>query len=541
MAPSEYLERIDPKSGKVVVGAIDPRELIRGGRGDGRCFRYKSHGVRAAEAARVAQDLRAQAAAALERSEAAGLAVLITGGTGFLGKEILRQAARERRIAQVIVLIRPKPIREKSTGRVIEVHAPERRGQALLAELRLAADECAKFRFVAGDVEQPGLGIAGDVADSLRGEITHVIHSAANVAFDDTYQRSFRANVIAARNALQFSRWLQAAPHGRFVAHLAVGTSYLHGRCGARPVHEESLAFPEGCFNNYYELTKAMAALETERHVLRHGLRAVELCPAIVIGEQRTGNNRGDTKVVNAPVNFLGRTRNRLDERGGVLAALAARLAMRFPADADAELNLVTVDWVARGVLAALTRPQSVGRRIHLSSGARINAREMAALLSEELGTEVRLLSPVAHRAIALPLACGLLKAFGREKSAQRLHRLGSVFAGYSESGQPIHAVANDVAILGMPAERPCMVEALRMLCRHNEWVQDYGKVRDAEEISRREAAWAALIERVEARAGRRAGRIPASEFRTMLAGQLGVLGHSVAEGARARAAVAPI
>jgi hypothetical protein len=283
-----------------------------------------------------------------------------------------------------------------------------------------------------------------------------------------------------------------------------------------------------------------MAALETERNV-RKGLRAVELCPGIVIGDQRTGNNRGDTKVVNAPVNFLGRTRNWLEGRGSAVASVGARLAMRFPSDADAELNLVTVDWVARGVLAALRKPQSVGRRIHLVSGARVNARQLAALLSEELGVQVRLSSPVVHSRVGLPVVCGLLKAFGREKSARRLHRLGSVFAGYSERGQPIHSVTNDVSLLGMPAERPCIVEALRMLCRHNEWVQDYGNMRDAEEIARREAAWAELVERIEERAGRRAGRIAPREFREMLAGQLGVLGEGFGNGKRAEVAAALI
>jgi len=528
---NEYIERIDPKSGEVVVAPVTPQELLHGESSRGQCFRFKGHGVPAAEAARIADELRGQAAAALARATENGrlsLSVLVTGGSGFLGKEILAQAARDAEIARLIVLMRPKPIVDKRSGRVIEVLSPERRGEALLAELRLTTQQRGKFRFVAGDVEEQGLGIAADVAEALRGDITHVIHSAANVAFDDTYERSFRANVVAARNALQFSRWLQQAPNGRFVAHLAVGTSYVHGRCGAEPVGEDSLAFPEDCYNNYYELTKAIAALEAERHVLQHGLRAVELCPAIVIGDQRTGNNRGDTKVINAPVNFLGRTREWLEGRARgalwqrALASLGASVAMRFPADPDAAMNLVTVDWVARGVLAALKKPQAIARRIHLASGARPSAQELAALLSEELAIDVRLLSPSVHRKLMLPLACAMLKLVGQEKCARRLHRLGTVFAGYSDGGQPVHAVANDVAVLGLPAERPSMVEALRMLCRHNEWVQEFGRIRDAEQLTRREISWAELIERIEQRAARPAAQIPPLEFREQLAALTG-------------------
>jgi len=45
-----------------------------------------------------------------------------------------------------------------------------------------------------------------------------------------------------------------------------------------------------------------MASIETDRHLIEKGLRVAQLLPAIVIGHSRTGNNRGDTKVVNAPV-----------------------------------------------------------------------------------------------------------------------------------------------------------------------------------------------------------------------------------------------
>jgi nucleoside-diphosphate-sugar epimerase len=464
--------------------------------------------------------LRSDAAAALARARQNGrlrLSVLVTGGTGFVGKEILQQAARDADVERLVVLIRTK-------GEL----TPERRGADLLAQLSLTPAERGKFAFIAGDVEQPGLGIAAGAAESLASGITHVVHCAANVSFDDTYERSFQANVVAARHALHFSRALQEAPDSRFVAHVALGTSYLHGRCGERPADEDRLAFPADGFNNYYELTKAMAAIETQRHALERGLRAIELCPAIVIGDQRTGNNRGDTKVVNAPVNFLGRTKAWLEgRRAGALwqrglAAVAARMALRFPSDADAALNLVTVDRVARGVLAALKKPRAVGCRIHLASDTRVSSLEMAGIIKEEMAIEVRLSNARVHRRLLLPLACAALKLVGREKTARRLHRLGSVFAGYSERGQPLHAVGNDVAVLGLPAERPAVAAALRMLCRHNEWVQEFGGVRDPHEIARRETAWAKIIEAIEQRAGRAAGRIPAGEFRDLLGAQLG-------------------
>ena len=87
--------------------------------------------------------------------------------------------------------------------------------------------------------------------------------------------------------------------------------------------------------------------METDQHMVVDGLRVVQLLPAIVIGDSRTGNNRGDTKVVNAPVNAFGRAKEALDALrstpfGESKAAAIASVAMVFPADRSALLNSKT-------------------------------------------------------------------------------------------------------------------------------------------------------------------------------------------------------
>src|SRR5207249_3710478 len=80
----------------------------------------------------------------------------------------------------------------------------------------------------------------------------------------------------------------------------------------------------------------------------------------------------------------------------------------------------------------------------------------------------------------------------------------------------------NDVAILCLPAARPIAADALRMLCRHNQWVQDFGRIRDLNDIARRERVWAGLVEQIERRAARPAARIASDQFHAMLAALLG-------------------
>lgn len=473
--------------------------------------------------ARIAR-LRDEARAALAaRGRSPRLRVLLTGATGFLGQEILAQAASDRRIAEVVSVVRPQTVRDPKTKEVVRVLSPTERGRLLLSRLGVGGRAARKFRFVDGDIERPYLGIAEEELARLEKSVTHVIHCAASVSFDDTYESSFRANVLGCKNALAFSLRLQRAKGSRFVLHVAIETSYIHGRKKRSMAQESALVFPKSFYNNYYELTKAMASMETDQHMIVDGLRVVQLLPAIVIGDSRTGNNRGDTKVVNAPVNAFGRAQEALDALrsspfGESKAAAIASVAMVFPADRSAELNLVTVDRVVEGILASLTRPEAIGERVHLATDNRIRTEEILRIEKEELGVDVRLTDPTLFRNVTLPVITAILRKAGEPKLANALEKLGTIFGGYGEWGQPIHSVGNDVRVLGLPLRRPDTYGAFRMLCRHNKLVQEFGKVKDPDEIARRERAWAEALARIEKDCGRQASSLPAAEFRRRIA-----------------------
>ena len=464
---------------------------------------------------------------ARERLRARGrnprLRILLTGATGFLGKELLAQAAGDRRIEEVICVARPEKVRDPKTKEVVKVLSPEERGALLLKRMHVTGSAARRFRFVFGDIEKPGFGLAAPERERLETTLTHVVHCAASVSFDDSYENSFRANVLGCKNALEFSLAVQQAQGSQFVAHLAIETSYIHGRRKRAIAQEGVLEFPAHFYNNFYELTKAMASIETDRALVDKGLRVMQLLPSIVIGDARTGNNRGDTKVVNAPINGFGRAKEALEglrhetpaER--VKARAIGWLATSFPADPSAELNLVPVDRVAAGILAALTTPEAIGARIHLATDNRIKSEDVVRITREELGVNVRLSDPTLARNVTLPVVKAALTKLGEHKLANALERLGAIFSVYGEWGQPIHDVGNDVRILGLPIRRPDTRQAFRMLCRHNKYVQQFGRVRDADEVSRRERLWQEAIEDMEFTTGRQAGSLSAAEFRQRL------------------------
>ena len=476
-------------------------------------FRYRRVSPPPVEQVRIVDELRSRARDRMARAAGTaggtvGLRVLLTGGTGFLGKEILHRGARDAAIEEILVLVRPK-----------KGLSPGERGEELLEELGLARDPLRKkIRFLGGDVTRPDLGIAEDAIPDLATRVTHLVHCAASVAFDDPYEKSYRANVEGTRNALELSLRLHRAEESAFVAHVAIETAYIHGRRNRLPAREDDLVFPRNFYNNSYELTKAMASLETRRFLFDERLPLVQLCPAIVIGEAATGNNRGDTKVVNAPVNLFGRAQEALRSReGGLLhrsqVGVMAWIATIFPADKKAPLNLIPVDWVARGVLAALRRPEAVGERIHLATDRPITSERMQAIVREEMGTHIKLAEPSLHRNVLLPVLNRVLRQIGQRKLATGLERLANVFGDYGEWSQPLHEVAKDVAVLGLPEERPDTERAFRMLCRHNRWVQEYGRIRDTEEIARRERVWEEFLEALREHLDREPAVLPARVF----------------------------
>jgi len=491
-------------------------------------FRFKEpvHLSESEFRARVERLQRDARSALRSRGRSPRLHVLLTGATGFLGKEVLVQAAGDRRIEQVIALVRPETIRDRKTKEVVRVLSPQERGGLLLRRLHIQGARARKFRFLAGNIEARHLGIAEMELAKLKTSLTHVIHCAASVSFDDTYENSFRANVTGSLNALEFSLNIQQAEGSRFVSHIAIETSYIHGRKRHSMALESALVFPRHFFNNFYELTKAMASIETDRFLISRGLRVAQLLPSIVIGHARTGCNRGDTKVVNGPINAFGRSKAAVDQLGSDLAGrskawMVGVLANAFPGDPSAELNLVPVDRVASGILASLTVPEAIGVRIHLATDNRIRSEDMIRITREELGVRVRLVDPTLYRNFRLPLVKAALGGLKEPRLASALERLGTMFGGYGEWGQPIHEVGNDVRILGLPIQRPDTQHAFRMLCRHNKYVQEFGGIRDLDEIARRERVWEKAIDAIEFKTGREAASIPAREFRDFLAAEI--------------------
>ena len=142
------------------------------------------------------------------RKSLAGKHILLIGVTGFIGKVWLANTLLDlpevRRIYLLIRKQKSNPAQRRFEKLVEE--SPvfdslyERHGENLLQFLR------QRVEVVEGDVGQPGLGLAPEVAESLRKNLDLVINSSGLTDFNPDLRDALQTNVDAAVHVLDFVR-----------------------------------------------------------------------------------------------------------------------------------------------------------------------------------------------------------------------------------------------------------------------------------------------------------------------------------------------
>jgi long-chain acyl-CoA synthetase len=257
--------------------------------------------------------------------------ILVTGSTGFLGVQLVRELLARQPQARLALLIRDRP---GFTGQQ-------------RADSFIPASDRHRVEVLPGDVAQPNCGLDPATWSRLSAETTRVIHSAATVRFDHTLAEARAINVEGTRRLLDFA---SAAPNLRSLAY--VGTAYVAGeRTGL--IREDELVTGQ-TYRNTYEQTKAEAeALVRER---LQSIPGVILRPSIIVGDSRTGVT-SSFKMMYWPLKIYAR-----------------RLWRTVPGYPDAVLDIVPVDFVAAAVAHITFDPAAYGSTVHLCAGPRGSA-----------------------------------------------------------------------------------------------------------------------------------------------------------------------
>lgn len=245
--------------------------------------------------------------------------ILLTGSTGFVGKQLLRLLVQQGH--HVYILVR---------------HKLGKSPAARLEQLLDGAD-AKQVTVIPGDLAQPEAGISADDLARLDNRIDTVIHSAALVRFDEELADELeQVNVEGTRSLLALAKRIRAR---RFYQ---VSTAYT---CGLQEVAREELHPLTGPFHNPYERTKCHA----EHLVMQAAADEFHTAifrPSVIIGDSRTG-------LADTALTIYGFIRGIRVFARKIKKALPNQ-RFRIAADPLATQNVVPVDYVCQAIAAAV-------------------------------------------------------------------------------------------------------------------------------------------------------------------------------------------
>lgn len=279
--------------------------------------------------------------------------ILITGANGFLGTQIARQLISKPNL-EIIAMVRAQ--NKKSALRRLKrawydwdellKSLKDLKSLGNSDSLNGLNSSAAKVQVIAGDVTQENLGLTNEYYQDLTSNLTHIIHTVADLRLHAPLEELNQTNVRGTENLLKLAH--NARENGKFKRFSHISTAYVAGKRQGTILEDEldnETRPVEHAFWSNYEESKYLA----EKAVRESDIPYSIFRPGMVVGDSHTG----EIKTFNTVYALL-------------KLYLTGKLRV-IPTSSSLKLNMIPVDYVAEAVVSLSLNPSAEGKTFHLT------------------------------------------------------------------------------------------------------------------------------------------------------------------------------
>lgn len=201
--------------------------------------------------------------------------IFLTGATGSIGRNLLFKIIEEDPDSIILLLIRAEN-QDKAKQRISTILK-----EKFVESYNEILDK--RILVLCGNLSNERFGFTSEKFIKISSSITHIIHCAANVNFNNSIESARKINLFGTKQVIRLG--IEAVKSGKLQKIAHISTAYVSGSNDGL-IYENDNRKPKA-FSNTYEQSK----YETEEFIKRHmkKLPLIILRPSIVIGDSKTG------------------------------------------------------------------------------------------------------------------------------------------------------------------------------------------------------------------------------------------------------------